>query len=46
MNYDNKIKNIENIDNIIYIEIPNCNIDLDLYNIVINIIMHDSCDLV
>ena len=44
MNHDNKIKNIENIDNIIYTEILDCNIDLNLYNIIINIMMHDSCD--
>ena len=44
INHDNKIKDIENIDNIIYTKILDYNINLDLYNIVINIIMHDSCD--
>ena len=44
MNHDNKIKDIKNINNIIYTEIFDSNINLDLYNIVINIMMHDSCD--
>ena len=44
MNHDDKIKDIEDIDNIIYTKILNHNIDLDLYNIIINIMIHDSCD--
>src|SRR5947207_10225086 len=44
INHDNKIKDIKNIDNIIYTEILDCNINPNLYNIVINIIIHDSCD--
>ena len=44
MNYYNKIKNIENIDNIIYTEILDCNINSDLYDIIISNMMHDSCD--
>ena len=44
MNHDNKIKDIENIDNIIYIKIFNYNINSDLYNIIINNIMHNSYD--
>ena len=45
MNHDDKIRNIEDIDNIIYTEILDCNINSNLYNIVTNIIIHDSCDL-
>ena len=41
MNHDDKIKDIENIDNIIYTKILDCNINLDLYDIVINIMIHD-----
>ena len=43
MNHDDKIKDIEDIDNIIYTEILDRNIDPDLYDIVTNIMMHDSC---
>ena len=46
MNHDDKIRDIEDIDNIIYAKILDRNIDSDLYNIVINIMMHDSCDLI
>ena len=44
MNHDNKIRDIEDIDDIIYTEILDHNIDSDLYNIIINIMIHDSCD--
>ena len=46
MKQNDKIKDIKDIDNIIYIEISDCNINSNLYNIVINIIIHDSYDLV
>jgi len=46
MNHNNKIKDIENVDDIIYTEIPDCNINLDLYDIVISNMIHDSYDLV
>src|SRR5947207_14695853 len=46
MNQDNKIRNIEDIDDIIYMKIFDCNINPDLYDIVINIMMYDSCDLI
>ena len=46
MNYNNKIKDIEDIDNIIYTKILNYNINSNLYNIVINIMIYDSCDSV
>ena len=45
MNHDDKIKDIEDIDNIIYTEILDHNIDPDLYDIVISNMMHDSCGL-
>ena len=45
MNHDNKIRDIEDINNIIYTEILDRNINSNLYNIIINNIMHDSCDL-
>jgi len=44
INHDNKIKDIENVDNIIYTEILDRNIDSDLYDIVINIMIYDSCE--
>ena len=44
MNHDNNIRNIEDIDDIIYTEIFDHNIDSNLYNIVISNMMHDSCD--
>ena len=44
INHDNKIKDIEDINNIIYIEILDYNINSDLYDIIINIMIHDSCD--
>ena len=44
INHNNNIKDIENIDDIIYIKILDYNINLDLYNIVISNIMHDSYD--
>ena len=44
MNHDNKIRDIEGIDNIIYTEILDRNMNLDLYDIVISNMMHDSCD--
>ena len=44
MNHDDKIKNIEDVDNIIYAEILDRNIDSDLYDIVTNIMMHNPCD--
>jgi len=44
MNQNDKIKDIENIDDIIYTKIFNHNINLDLYNIIINNIIHDLCD--
>ena len=44
MNQNDKIRDIEDIDDIIYIKIPDCNIDLDLYHIVINTMIYDSCD--
>ena len=36
MNYNDKIKNIENVNNIIYIEILDCNMNSHLYNIIIS----------
>ena len=44
MNQNDKIKDIEDINNIIYAEILNCNINSDLYNIVINNILHNLYD--
>ena len=44
MNQNNKIKNIENIDNIIYMKIFDCNINSNLYNIIISNIMHELYD--
>ena len=46
MNHDNKIKDIEDIDNIIYTEILNHNINSDLYDIIINNIIYNSIDLI
>jgi len=46
MNQNNKIKDIKNINDIIYTEIFDRNIDSNLYDIIINIIIHDSCDLI
>ena len=46
MNHDNKIKDIKDIDNIIYTEILNHNINSDLYDIITNIIIHDSYNLI
>ena len=46
MNQNNKIKDIENINNIIYTKILDNNIDSDLYNIIISNIIHESCDSV
>ena len=42
MNHDNNIRDIKDIDDIIYTEILDHNIDSDLYDIVINIMIHDS----
>ena len=44
MNHNNKIRDIKDIDNIICIEIFDCNIDSNLYDIVINNMIHDSYD--
>ena len=44
MNQDDKIKDIEDIDNIIYTKILNHNIDSNLYDIVINIMIYDLYD--
>ena len=44
MNHDDNIRDIENIDDIIYTKISDHNIDSNLYNIVISNMMHDSCD--
>src|SRR5437773_11594758 len=44
MNHDDKIRNIEGIDNIICAEILDCNMNPDLYDIVISNMMHDSYD--
>ena len=41
MNHDDNIRNIEDIDDIIYTKIFDHSIDLDLYNIIINNIIHD-----
>ena len=46
MNQNDKIRDIEDIDDIIYAEISDRNIDPDLYDIVINNMMHDSYDSV
>ena len=43
MNHDDKIRGVEGIDNIICAEIPDRNIDPDLYDIVTNTMMHGSC---
>ena len=43
MNQNDKIRDVEDIDDIIYAEIPDRNIDPDLYDIVTNTMMHDSC---
>ena len=44
MNHDDNIKDIESIDDIIYTKISDCNINSDLYDIVISNIIHDSYD--
>ena len=44
MNQNNKIRDIKDINNIIYTEIFDHNIDSNLYDIIINIIIHDSYD--
>ena len=44
MNHDDNIKDIEDIDDIIYAKIPDCSINSDLYDIVTSNMMHDSCD--
>ena len=44
MNQNDKIRDIEDVDNIIYTEILDCNIDPDLYDIVINTMIHNPCD--
>ena len=44
LNQNDKIRDIENIDDIICAEILDCNIDSNLYNIISRNIMHDSCD--
>ena len=46
MNHDDKIRDIENIDNIIYIEIFDYNINSDLYDIIISNIIYNSCNLI
>ena len=43
MDHDNKIRDIESINNIICTEIPDCNIDPDLYDIVTTNIMCGPC---
>ena len=43
MNQDDKIRGIEDVDNIICAEISDRNIDPDLYDIVTSNMMHDSC---
>lgn len=44
MNHDDKIRNVENIDDIIHIEIFNHNIDSNLYNIIIHNMIYDLYD--
>ena len=44
MNHDDNIRDIEDIDDIIYAEISDRSIDSDLYNIVMSNMMHDSCN--
>ena len=44
MNHDDNIRDIEDIDDIIYAEIPDRSIDSNLYDIVTSNMMHDSCD--
>ena len=44
MNQDDKIRDVEDVDDIICAEIPDRNIDPDLYDIVTNNMMHDPCD--
>ena len=44
MNHDDNIRDIEDIDDIIYAEISDRSIDPDLYDIVTSNMMHDSCD--
>ena len=44
MNHDDKIRDIEDIDNIIYTEIPDYNINSNLYDIIISNMIHDSYD--
>src|SRR5579859_7255278 len=43
MNQDDKIRDVEGIDNIICVEIPNRNVDPDLYNVVTTNMMHGPC---
>ena len=43
MDHDDKIRDIEGIDNIICAEIPDRNIDPDLYNIIRSNMMHGRC---
>jgi len=44
INHDDKIRDVEGIDNIIYAEIPDRNMDSDLYDIVISNMIHDPYD--
>ena len=44
MNHDDNIRDVEDIDDIIYAEILDRSIDSDLYDIVTSNMMHDSCD--
>ena len=44
MNQNDKIKNIKDINDIIYTKIPDHNIDSSLYDIIIINIIHDSCN--
>ena len=46
MNHNDKIRNIENINNIIYTKILDYNINLYLYDIIIINIIHDSYNLI
>ena len=43
MNQDDKIRGVEGVDDIICAEIPDRNIDPDLYNVVISNMMHGPC---
>ena len=44
MNHDDNIRDIEDIDDIIYTKISDCSINSDLYDIITSNMMHDSCD--